>query len=74
MTAPLVLDGPPREWGRVSRLRSTLSVSCGDIVVADNLSCHKVEGIRAAIEATGATLRYYLSPYSPDLNPIEKCS
>ncbi len=28
-------------------------------------------GVRAAIEATGATLRY-LPPYSPDLNPIEK--
>lgn len=43
----------------------------GDIVVADNLSCHKVAGVRAAIEAVGATLRY-LPPYSPDLNPIEK--
>ncbi|TXH75546.1 MAG: IS630 family transposase, partial [Lysobacteraceae bacterium] len=43
----------------------------GDIVVADNLSCHKVVGIREAIEAVGATL-CYLPPYSPDLNPIEK--
>jgi transposase len=42
----------------------------GDIVVLDNLSSHKVAGIRAAIEATGAELRY-LPPYSPDLNPIE---
>jgi len=30
-----------------------------------------VAGVRDAIEATGATLRY-LPPYSPDLNPIEK--
>ena len=30
----------------------------------------KGEGIRQAIEATGASLRY-LPPYSPDLNPIE---
>jgi transposase len=37
----------------------------------DNLSSHKVVGIRQAIEATGATLRY-LPPYSPDLNPIEQ--
>ncbi|MBB3105094.1 transposase [Azomonas macrocytogenes] len=43
----------------------------GDIVVADNLSCHKVAGVREAIEAVGASLRY-LPPYSPDLNPIEK--
>ena len=42
----------------------------GDIVVMDNLSSHKVAGIREAIEAVGAELRY-LPPYSPDLNPIE---
>ena len=42
----------------------------GDIVVMDNLSSHKVTGIREAIEAVGAELRY-LPPYSPDLNPIE---
>jgi transposase len=37
----------------------------------DNLSSHKVTGVRAAIEAAGAELRY-LPPYSPDLNPIEQ--
>jgi transposase len=42
----------------------------GDVVVMDNLSSHKVAGIRQAIEAVGAELRY-LPPYSPDLNPIE---
>jgi transposase len=42
----------------------------GDIVVMDNLSSHKVKGVREAIEAAGAELRY-LPPYSPDLNPIE---
>jgi transposase len=42
----------------------------GDIVVMDNLSSHKVAGVREAIEAAGAELRY-LPPYSPDLNPIE---
>ena len=30
----------------------------------------RVDGVQAAIEAAGATLRY-LPPYSPDLNPIE---
>ena len=44
----------------------------GDVVVMDNLGAHKVEGVRAAIEAVGANL-VYLPPYSPDLNPIEKC-
>ncbi len=42
----------------------------GDIVVMDNLKPHKVAGVREAIEAAGATVRY-LPPYSPDLNPIE---
>jgi transposase len=41
-----------------------------DIVILDNLSAHKAPGIREAIEAVGATLRY-LPQYSPDLNPIE---
>jgi transposase len=40
------------------------------IVVMDNLAAHKVDGVRQAIEACGATL-LYLPPYSPDLNPIE---
>ncbi len=47
------------------------SLSRGDVVVMDNLSAHKVKGVREAIEAAGATL-LYLPPYSPDLNPIEK--
>ena len=37
----------------------------------DNLSWHKVQGVRERIEAAGAQL-LYLPPYSPDLNPIEK--
>jgi len=44
----------------------------GDIVIADNLSAHKVAGVQEAIAATGARL-LYLPPYSPDLNPIERC-
>lgn len=42
----------------------------GDVVVMDNLSPHKAPGVREAIEAAGASLRY-LPPYSPDFNPIE---
>jgi transposase len=44
----------------------------GDVVVMDNLRAHKVKGIKEAIEARGAKV-IYLPPYSPDLNPIEKC-
>ena len=43
----------------------------GDVVVMDNLSSHKVDGVRQRIEAVGAEC-LYLPPYSPDLNPIEK--
>ncbi len=41
-----------------------------DVVMIDNLPAHKAAGVRAAIEARGAILRY-LPKYSPDLNPIE---
>ena len=43
----------------------------GDVVVMDNLSSHKVNGVRQRIEAVQAQL-LYLPPYSPDMNPIEK--
>ena len=73
VTAPCVFDGPMDgdsfrayvEQCVVPNLRQN------DIVVMDNLSSHKVAGIREAIEAAGAELRY-LPPYSPDLNPIEQ--
>ena len=43
----------------------------GQIVVVDNLKVHSSDRARAAIEARGAS-RWYLPPYSPDLNPIEE--
>ncbi|TMR62667.1 transposase, partial [Streptococcus pseudopneumoniae] len=46
------------------------SLTPGDIVIMDNLSSHKVAGVREAIKAADAFL-LYLPPYSPDLNPIE---
>jgi transposase len=48
------------------------TLQIGQVVVMDNLSAHKVDGVRELIEATGAELRY-LPPYSPDFNPIEHC-
>lgn len=44
----------------------------GQVVIMDNLSSHKVAGVKAAIEAAEAFL-VYLPPYSPDMNPIEMC-
>lgn len=43
-----------------------------DVVVMDNLSVHKVEGVAEAIRSAGARV-LYLPPYSPDYNPIELC-
>jgi transposase len=73
ITAPCVFDGPMngerfRAWVE-QFLAPTLRP--GDVVVMDNLSSHKVAGVKAAIEKSGASLRY-LPPYSPDLNPIEQ--
>jgi len=44
----------------------------GDVVVMDNLSTHKVQGIRDVIESKDASL-VYLPAYSPDYSPIEPC-
>ncbi len=39
-------------------------------MILDNLSTHKIRGVREALEAAGARL-WYLPPYAPDFNPIE---
>ena len=43
----------------------------GDVVVMDNLSAHKCEGVRARIEAAGAEL-LYLPPTRPIRTPSKK--
>jgi transposase len=42
----------------------------GAVVVMDNLPAHKVAEIAPLIQSVGAKV-LYLSPYSPDFNPIE---
>jgi transposase len=42
----------------------------GDVVIMDNLSAHKNEEARKAIEAVGARIEF-LPAYSPDFNPSE---
>jgi transposase len=46
------------------------SLHPGQVVVLDNLSAHKSEVARTAVEAVGARL-LFLPAYSPDFNPIE---
>ena len=44
----------------------------GQVVIMDNLSCHKMQAVKQAFEA--ANVDYlFLPPYSPDFNPIEEC-
>ena len=71
--APYVTDGAMngsifRAW---TEQMLAPALQPGDLVIMDNLAAHKVAGVREAIEARGAELRY-LPPYSPDLNPIEQ--
>ena len=70
--APLTVEGAINGELFLAWVRKELAPALrpGDIVVMDNLSSHKVAGVREAIEAVGAEVRY-LPPYSPDLNPIE---
>ena len=73
IAAPCVFDGPmdgPSFRAYVEQFVVPI-LRQGDIVVMDNLPSHKVAGIREAIEAAGAELRY-LPSYSPDFNPIEQ--
>jgi transposase len=58
-------------WSRGRRLLAKVpALEPGDIVIMDNLGCHRGNAIRAAIRAVGARL-FFLPKYSPDLNPIE---
>ena len=72
LTAPMVVDGAINGAIFLAYVQQQLvpTLSKNDIVVMDNLSSHKVAGVREAIEAVGAKVAY-LPPYSPDLNPIE---
>jgi transposase len=44
----------------------------GMLVLLDNLAAHHAATVREAIEAKGAKA-WFLPPYSPEYNPIEKC-
>ena len=72
MTAPWVLDGPMDGDAFRVYVREVLAPTLkrGDVVVLDNLPAHRVAGIHEAVTARRAQL-FHLSPYSPDLNPIE---
>ena len=71
-TAPLVIDAPMDRAIFETYVRTQLvpTLQQGDIVILDNLPAHKSPAAEQAIRDRGAWLMF-LSPYSPDLNPIE---
>jgi len=71
--APFVRDGPMTGEAFRAYVEQVLApeLEPGDAVVMDNLSPHKVAGVREAIRAAGASV-LYLPSYSPDFNPIEQ--
>ena len=73
LSAPMLLEGPMDGDTFLAYIEQVLvpTLTVGDTVIMDNLSAHKMAGVRLAIEAAGANL-LYLPPYSPDFNPIEK--
>jgi transposase len=73
MTASMTMDGSINAARFLDYVRRILvpTLKPGDTVIIDNLSSHKSDEVREAIEAVGAKV-LFLPPYSPDFNPIEK--
>jgi hypothetical protein len=71
--ACLAFDGPTDTVAFEAYVGGCLAPTLlpGDIVVMDDLSCHKTAEVARLIAAAGAEVRY-LPAYSPDLNPIER--
>lgn len=71
--APMVIEGATDAAVFRAYVKHVLvpTLRKDDIVIMDNLSSHKGAQIEAMIREVGAEL-WYLPPYSPDLNPIEK--
>ena len=74
LSAPMTVEGAVDGQVFLAYVEQVLAptLSTGDVVIMDNLGAHKVKGVAEAIEGRGAKV-IYLPPYSPDLNPIEKC-
>ena len=73
LQAPMTIESPTDGDVFLAYLEQVLCprLRPGQVVIMDNLSAHKVQGVREQIEARGARL-IYLPAYSPDFNPIEQ--
>ncbi len=69
---PMMLDGPMDTLAFEANLEQVLIPALPEkaIVIIDNLSAHKSQGVEVRLKKAGTPLRY-LPPYSQDFNPIE---
>ncbi|MGI4869657.1 MAG: transposase [Janthinobacterium lividum] len=72
LEAVMELDGALNEAAFATYLDQVLgpTLVLGDVVVLDNLGVHKMDGLAERVAVYGARL-LFLSPYSPDFNPME---
>ena len=73
MFAPLTFEGACNRHVVEAWLSESLlpQLHPGDIVIMDNATFHKGQTITELVEASGCLI-WYLPPYSPDLNKIER--
>lgn len=73
MDAPFVVEGSVDTAVFEVYIEQVLAPTLqpGDIVIMDNLSCHKTDTVRHLIEDRRACL-LFLPAYSPDFSPIEQ--
>jgi transposase len=73
VVAALALEGSADEAAFQAYVEQVLvpALRPGDIVVLDRLQAHRGPKVARAIRKAGAGV-WYLPPYSPDFNPIEK--
>jgi len=71
--APMILEGAVDTLAFEAYVEHVVvpSLKPGQVVVLDNLSVHKGERVRFAIEAKGCQV-LFLPAYSPDFTPIEE--
>lgn len=74
LVTPLTFEGSCNRAVIEKWLEEQLLPQCteGTVLVMDNASFHKGGKIKELIEEAKCEL-LYLAPYSPDMNPIEKC-
>ena len=72
-TAHTIYQGGTTAERFAEYLQNTLlpTLSPNDIIVMDNMRSHHAKAVKQILDTSGIKY-FYLPPYSPDLNPIEK--